>query len=206
MKCWSWKALYTSITILNLLIHFCNSYTCWITITEIFDIATVCLGVSQCFTVRICFRDNMFTWINRLIFRILVNNYFRSAIAFIFIISIILFCKILFIWSFCSFSTINIICYGFIVIIIIFIKQSSKMIRWNETIIAIAITFSNDYLIFLVVVLLAIWKSLRLGHSLIDFSWYCVILFLLYISWFSFNNLLFWFSTVSITFVFIFFL
>ena len=131
MRCCSWKATYTSITILNLLIHLFNPYTFWNAITRNFDAVTVCLGVSQCFTVRICSRDNRFAWINCLIFRILVNNYFQSTSVFIFIIVIILSSKIFFIYLVIlqNFSTINIICHAFIAIIIfIFIKQSFKTI------------------------------------------------------------------------------
>ena len=89
MRCCSWKAMYTSITILDLLIHLFNSYTFWDAITENFDVATVCLRVSQCFTVKICSRDNTFAWIKSLIFRILVNIYFQSTSVFIFIIIIL---------------------------------------------------------------------------------------------------------------------
>ena len=59
--------MYTSITTLNLLIYLFNSYVFWNAITESFDFVTFCLRVNQCFTVRICSRDNTFMWINRLI-------------------------------------------------------------------------------------------------------------------------------------------
>ena len=41
MRCCSWKAMYTSITIPNLLIYLFNSYTFWDTVAENFDVVTI---------------------------------------------------------------------------------------------------------------------------------------------------------------------